>query len=183
MIHYGRKGRSLKLIHPRGNHCDLLQLALQTVTLNHLLPQMHELTLDISAPSNKFLLRNPCYFRQIFNSEIQEVIGENLKCIVNSAFDDPLTQVSMTSDLTSIQPDLFPQALQILSFPEVSNLYQDITVLDAHSSNVVVALKEEGQFKILSIDEKSMCILLDVSLNFLYADGKGVSLIVPEELD
>jgi hypothetical protein len=34
---YGGKGRSLKLTHPRGNHCDLLQLALQAVALHYFL--------------------------------------------------------------------------------------------------------------------------------------------------
>lgn len=82
--------------------------------------------------------------------------------------------------MSSIQPGLLPKTFEVLSFPKVSNLKQDIIVLDAHSGNVLVALEEKGQFKILTIDKKGMGVFLDVSLNFLNADGKGVSLIVPE---
>jgi hypothetical protein len=144
---------------------------------------MNELSLDISTPSSKVFLSDPCNFCQVFDSEVQEVLGKDLECIVNCGFDDPLAQASVPSYLSSIQPDLLPKTLEILSFPKVSNLEQDITVLDAHSSNRLVPLKKEGEVKVLSIDEKRMGVFLDVSLDFLDTDGKGVSLIVPEELD
>lgn len=72
---YGGKGRSLKLTHPRGNHYDLLQLALQAVALHHFLLQMNEISLDVSTPSHKVLLRDPRDFSQVLNCEVQEVPG------------------------------------------------------------------------------------------------------------
>lgn len=143
---------------------------------------MHEFSLYLSSTFTKFLLCDPCHFFQIVNPKVQKILCKNFECTVDSGFDDSLPQTSISRQLSNIQPGLLPKALEILSFSVVSDFQEDITALDAYWGNVFVAMKKKDQVKVLAIEKEGMRVFLDISINFLDADSKRISLIVPEEL-